>query len=441
MQVCRVSGSPPTFREAVRFWAKLGWIGFGGPTGQIAIMHEELVVRRAWIEEADFLQGLNFCLMLPGPEAQQFATYLGWRLHGARGALAAGILFFLPAMVILWILSLVYVLYGTAPTVAAILYGLGPAVLAIVIRALLQLAARTLKTPLDAMLATAAALLMVALHGNYPVIIIGMGLAGAAIYRGQSTAPPPAGPLPALRPRHILAKAAGCIVVWVTPLLAADLAFGHKTRIVAQGIFFAKTALVTFGGAYVVLPYVAEHAVHTHHWLGNADMLHGIALAGTIPGPLVIVVQFIAFVGAYHRPGLLPPLLAATLASLLATWVTFAPSFFYILVGGPFLQKLIRLRVLQGALRAISAAVIGVMIDFAIWFGATVLFPARQWSHPEPFVLVLGLAALAGFDAFSGERARAAGSMRAGWCGVSAGGAGLGPGRCSVSSVFTCRTR
>ncbi len=383
----------PSFREAATFWAKLGWIGFGGPTGQIAIMHEELVARRAWIEEADFLQGLNYCLMLPGPEAQQFATYLGWRLHGTRGALVAGILFVLPAMVILWALSLVYVLFGTVPTIAAAFYGLGPGVLAIIIRALLLLARRTLNTPVDAMLAATAAALMIALHGNYPVIILGAALVGSLVYRDQADlAAAPSAPR-AIRPWHLVRTAAACVAAWLAPLVVAAAVLGNRS-IVAEGLFFAKTTLITFGGAYVVLPYVAHHAVLTHHWLSNADIVHGVALAGTIPGPLVIVVQFVAFVSAWHQPGTMPPLLAATLASLLATWVTFAPSFFYVLVGGPFLRQLVRVRVLRGALRAISAAVIGVMVDFALWFGGTVLFPVRQWRHPDLFVLILGLVVL-----------------------------------------------
>jgi len=388
---------PPSFREALRFWTKLGWIAFGGPTGQIAILHEELVVRRAWISETDFLQGLNFCLMLPGPEAQQFTAYLGWRLHGVRGALAAGILFFLPAMVILWGLSLIYVLFGTVPAIAAAFYGLGPAVLAIILRALLLLAKRTLKTPLDGLIAAVAAVLMVVLHGNYPLIVLGAALAGAWIHRrgAEPVESPSAIRLPALG-RTVLA----CVAAWWAPLLLAGLVLGPRNIIVQEGLFFAKAALVTFGGAYVVLPYVAHHAVAMHHWLSAGEMLHGVALAGTIPGPLVIVVQFIAFVGAWHQPGAMPPLLAATLAALLASWMTFAPSFLYILVGGPFLRRLLGLGFLQGALRAISAAVIGVMIDFAIWFGGQSLFPTRPWTQPDGFVLVVGLGALAALIRF-----------------------------------------
>jgi chromate transporter len=241
---------------------------------------------------------------------------------------------------------------------------------------------------------------MVVLHGNYPVIILGAAVVGALLYRKQAVPVAPTEPLLALQPLHLFRTGACCVLAWLAPLLLAALLLGTRNRIVAEGIFFAKTTLVTFGGAYVVLPYVTHHAVATHHWLTGDDMLHGIALAGTIPGPLVIVVQFVAFVGAWHRPGLMPPLLAATLASLLASWMTFGPSFFYILVGGPFLQKLVRIQVLQGALRAISAAVIGVMIDFALWFGGTVLFPAREQKHLDAFVLVLSLFALAALMRF-----------------------------------------
>jgi chromate transporter len=394
-------GPTPSFGAALRFWARLGWIGFGGPTGQIAILHEELVVRRGWIAETDFLQGLNFCLMLPGPEAQQFATYLGWRLHGTRGALAAGLLFFLPAMLILWALSLLYVTAGTVPTVANAMHGLEPAVLAIIVRALLLLATRTLKTPVDLLIAAGAAGLMAAPHGNYPVIVLVAGALGVVAYRGTAwpaVSPDPAPAHPSVR--HLLRTALLCVTAWCAPLLTALLVLGRKNIIVTEGLFFTKAALVTFGGAYVVLPYVTQHAVTVHHWLSAPDMLHGVALAGTIPGPLVIVTQFVAFVGAWHQPGGMPPLLAATLAALLATWVTFAPSFFYILVGGPFLRRLLQLRALQGALRAISAAVVGVMIDFALWFGGRMLFPTQRLEQPDWFVLLVGLGALAALMRF-----------------------------------------
>jgi chromate transporter len=386
---------PPLFAEALRFWAKLGWISFGGPTGQIAIMHEELVARRGWVSEAEFVQGLNFCLMLPGPEAQQLATYLGWRLHGVRGALAGGILFFLPAVFILWALSLIYVMAGAVPTIAAAFYGLGPAVMAIIVRALLLLAKRTLQAPADMFVAVSAAVLMDLFHGSYPFVVLGAGLAGTVLFRKSAQSGMGTSDVPAFRIVPLVRTALICVAAWWAPLVLAWLALGRHSIVVAEGLFFSKAALVTFGGAYAVLPYVAQHAVTQYHWLTAGDMLHGFALAETTPGPLVIVLQFVAFVGAWHQPGSLSPLLAATLGSLLTTWVTFAPSFLFILVGGPFLQRLVRLASLRGALRAIAAAVVGVMTDFALWFGGNVLFPDRHFSHPDWFVLAVGIAALA----------------------------------------------
>ena len=387
----------PTFRTALRFWAKLGWISFGGPSGQIAIMHEELVERHAWISETEFVHGLNFCMMLPGPEAQQLATYLGWRMHGIRGALAGGILFFLPAVFILWALSLIYVLTGTVPMVAAAFYGLGPAVMAIILRALIQLSRRTLLKLLDWMIAVVAGLLMFHFRGSYPLVVLGAAVVGMIAHSRSAKKPardlpPPRGDL---HFPHILRNGLLCLLAWWIPPLLALTLLGHDSTVAAEGIFFSKAAMVTFGGAYAVLPYVAQHAVIQYHWLSADDMLHGFGLAETTPGPLVIVLQFVAFLGAWHHPGALSPLMAATLGSLLTTWVTFAPSFLYILVGAPFLERMIRLEFLQGALRAISAAVVGVMADFGIWFGGNVLFPTHRFTSPDFFVLVVGLGALA----------------------------------------------
>jgi chromate transporter len=399
MQVCRMAeaSTPPDFRAALRFWAKLGCISFGGPSGQIAIMHEELVARRGWISEMEFLHGLNFCMMLPGPEAQQLATYLGWRLHGVRGALAGGILFVLPAVFILWALSLIYVLAGTVPVVAAAFYGLGPAVMAIIARALLNLSKKTLKRPIDWIIALTAGLLMFHFRGSYPIVVLGAGVVGMIVNSRSGKKSPQQIPEPQgdLRLLPILRNGLICLLAWWIPPLIALALLGRDSTVVTEGIFFSKAALVTFGGAYAVLPYVAQHAVVQYHWLSADDMLHGFGLAETTPGPLVIVLQFVAFLGAWHHPGALPPLLAATLGSLLTTWVTFAPSFLYILVGAPFLERMIRLEFLQGALRAISAAVVGVMADFAIWFGGNLLFPAHRFTNPDFFVLVVGLGALA----------------------------------------------
>ena len=389
----------PTFGEALRFWWRLGWISFGGPTGQIAIMHEEVVDRKRWVEEATFLHALNFCMMLPGPEAQQLATYLGWRLHGTRGALCAGLLFILPAVFILWALSLIYVLYGSVPFVAAAFYGLVPAVIAIVVRALCRLGSRTLKQPLSIFIAVAAALAIGVFRGSYPLVVLGAGLLGWCFRHAAQPAPmPPTGADAApIRFFNLLRTGSICLVAWWAPLVLSLAILGSASTISREGIFFSKAALLGFGGAYALLPYVAQHAVTHLHWLDANDMLHGLALAETTPGPLIMVLQFVGFVGAWHQPGALSPLTAATLGSLLTTWVVFAPSFFFILVGAPFVQRLTRIAGLQSALQAISAAVVGVMANFALWFGGHALFPNHRIAQPDLFVLVVGAGALIAF--------------------------------------------
>jgi chromate transporter len=383
--------SSPSFREALRFWWRLGWISFGGPTGQIAIMHEEVVDRRKWIDEESFLHALNFCMMLPGPEAQQLATYLGWRLHGTRGALCAGLLFILPAVFILWALSLIYVLFGTVPIVAAAFYGLIPAIIAIVVRALFQLGKRTLRHWLYWVIALGAAVAMTHYRASYPLIVLGAGLLGALL-RSPPKAPPHV-EIPALRLWPQLRIGALCLLAWWTPVVASVIFLGRHSTVTREAFFFSKAALVTFGGAYALLPYVAQQAVEQFHWLAPDQMLHGFALAETTPGPLVMVLQFVGFLGAWNQPGSLPPLAAATLGSLLTTWVTFSPSFLFILVGAPFVDRLTRIPALQAALKAVSAAVVGVMASFALWFGSRALFPHPQ-APPDLFVLLVGLGAL-----------------------------------------------
>jgi chromate transporter len=397
MQVCAMpeADSPdasPSFQAARRFWWRLGWISFGGPTGQIAIMHEEIVERQKWVDEASFLHALNFCLMLPGPEAQQLATYLGWRLHGTRGALCAGILFVLPAVFNLWGLSLVYVLFGSVPVVAAAFYGLVPAVIAIVIRALFRLGSRTLRRPLDWLIALAAVIAIGLSRESYPLVVLGAGLLGW-IFRGKAASPTRETSTP-IRLLPLLRTGGACLLAWWTPPLLALVLLGSSSTITREGFFFSKAALISFGGAYALLPYVAQHAVEQLHWLTPRDMLHGLALAETTPGPLIMVLQFVGFLGAWHQPGFLSPLLAATLGSLLTTWVTFAPSFLFILIGGPFVQRMTRIASWQAVLQAVSAAVVGVIANFALWFGGQALFPQHRLSEPDLFVLVIGAAAL-----------------------------------------------
>ncbi len=386
----------PTFAEALRFWSRLGWISFGGPTGQIAIMHRELVDQKKWIDEKRFLNALNYCMMLPGPEAQQLATYLGWYLHGIRGGVCAGLLFILPAIFILWGLSLVYVCYGTVPIIAAAFYGLVPAVIAIVFHAMLRLGRKTLLDPLRWTIAIFAAVLIYFYRDAYPLVVLGAGLLGW-FFRKQINDAKPATDSKAnstpLRIAPLIRIAAICLVLWFTPLLILGCWLGWDHAVAREGIFFSKAALVTFGGAYAVLPYVAQHAVEQYHWLNSEQMLHGFGLAETTPGPLIMVLQFVGFLGAWHQPGNLTPVVAATLGSFITSWVTFAPSFLFILVGAPFVERLTRIASIQSVLSAISAAVVGVMGNFALWFAWHAIFPPSHPGHPDLFVLIISTAA------------------------------------------------
>lgn len=396
----------PTFAEALRFWSRLGWISFGGPTGQIAIMHRELVDLKKWIDEKRFLHALNYCMMLPGPEAQQLATYLGWYLHGIRGGICAGLLFILPAVFILWGLSLVYVCYGTVPIVAAAFYGLVPAVIAIVFHAMQRLGRKTLHDPLRWTIAIAAAVLIYFYREAYPLVVLGAGLLGW-IFRRQlgetvsalkSDAPStPLRLVPQIRTGVI------CLAAWFAPLLLLGSWLGWNHTIAREGIFFSKAALVTFGGAYAVLPYVAQHAVEHYHWLNRDEMLHGFGLAETTPGPLIMVLQFVGFLGAWHHPGALSPLTAATLGSFITSWVTFAPSFLFILVGAPFVERLGQITAIQSVLGAISAAVVGVMANFALWFAWHAVFPAGSMAHPDLFLLAVSLGAFAALNLWKAD--------------------------------------
>ncbi len=391
-----MSPSPkPTFAEALRFWSRLGWISFGGPTGQIAIMHRELVERKKWVEEKRFLHALNYCMLLPGPEAQQLATYLGWSLHGIRGGVCAGLLFILPSTFILWALSLIYVWYGTVPLIAAAFYGLVPAIIAIVFNAMVKLGSKTLLDPLRWIIAISAALLITFYRDAYPLAILGAALLGWAFQSStprqkEETALPTDEPVRIARQIRI---AVICVALWVTPLLAIGVGLGWSSTPAQEGIFFSKAALVTFGGAYAVLPYVAQHAVEQYHWLNPEQMMHGFGLAETTPGPLIMVLQFVGFLGAWNQPGTLSPMTAATLGSFITTWVTFAPCFLFILTGAHYIERLIRITALQAALGAISAAVVGVMAQFALWFAWLAVFPSHTFSHPDFFVLAVSLGA------------------------------------------------
>jgi chromate transporter len=367
----------PSFGEAFRFWLKLGFISFGGPTGQIAIMQTELVDKRKWIDQAHFLHALNFCMLLPGPEAQQLAIYIGWLVHKVRGGIVAGVLFVLPSIFILWALSYIYVAYGNVPWIAAIFYGLKPAVLAIVAAAVIRIGRRALRDMSMWLVAAAAFVAIYFFHAPFPLIVVSAGVLGLVLgrMRNERSTSTPVASGPALTFGRAARICATSILLWWMPIALAGLFLGTQHTIFREGIFFSKAALVTFGGAYAVLPYVSQLAVEHYHWLAPGQMLDGLGLAETTPGPLIMVLQFVGFLGAWNQPGNLPPLLSATLGALITTWSTFAPCFLWIFLGAPYIERLRDNQLLGSALSTVTAAVVGVILNLAVWFGLHVLFP------------------------------------------------------------------
>lgn len=406
------AGSHPSFADALRFWLKLGFISFGGPAGQIAIMQTELVERKKWISQARFLHALNFCMLLPGPEATQLAIYIGWLLHKTWGGIVAGALFVIPSMFVLWALSFIYAAYGNITWIAAIFYGLKPAVLAIVTVALLRIGRKALKNPIMWGIAAAAFTGIFFFKISFPLIILGAALAG---FLGERILPTvfvtattghgnkddtvlsddeesPAHARPSWS--RALRISGACLALWWTPVFLAGLSLGWNHTLFKEGLFFSKAAVVTFGGAYAVLPYVAQQAVDTFGWLRTGQMMDGLGLAETTPGPLIMVLQFVGFMGGWQKPGLLSPLIAGTLGALITTWVTFVPCFLWILLGAPHIEQLRGNTRLTAALSAVTAAVVGVVLNLAVWFGLHALFPAGHafgW-----FALVVGVIAFVG---------------------------------------------
>ena len=381
----------PSFAEAFQFWLKLGFISFGGPAGQIAIMQTELVEKRRWISQGRFLHALNFCMLLPGPEAQQLAIYIGWLLHRTAGGIAAGALFVLPSMFILWGLSLIYAAYGSVPWIAAIFYGLKPAVLAIVAVAVLRIGRKSLKAPIMWAIAAAAFVGIFFLALPFPLIVfsaLALGFVGGAFFKGptavafahgreEASVLGDAGEVPVhTRPswRRTAQIAAVGLTLWWLPILLAGAWHGWNGTLFQEGVFFSKAAMVTFGGAYAVLPYVAQQAVDNYGWLQTGQMMDGLGLAETTPGPLIMVLQFVGFMGGWSQPGGLPPLVAATLGALITTWATFVPCFLWIFLGAPYVERLRGNAKLNTALSAVTAAVVGVIVNLAVWFGMHALF-------------------------------------------------------------------
>jgi len=380
----------PTFAELVRVSARIGFLSFGGPAGQIALMHRELVDQRRWVEEGAFLRALNLCHLLPGPEAQQLATWIGWRLHGVRGGLAAGLLFVIPGAAVMLGLSLLYVAAAGLGWFAALFLGIKAAVLAIVAQAVVRVGKRALGTRFKLALAVLAFLAFAALDAPFPLVIAVTALIGAIVARvrpqwlGAHPAPAAstAGSDRAALIRSTAATVAVWLAIWAAPmaLVAATLGTGHVLWDV--GAFFSKLAVVTFGGAYAVLGYMAQEAVDGLGWLSVGEMADGLGLAETTPGPLIMVTQFVGFLAGYRDAAPLSPLVAGIAAAGLTTWVTFAPCFLWIFACAPWMDRLERSEALQGALAAITAAVVGVIANLALWFAFHVLFPGFDASKP-----------------------------------------------------------
>ncbi|MEV5023013.1 chromate efflux transporter [Sphingobium sp. LMA1-1-1.1] len=384
------------FAEAAGVWARIAALSFGGPAGQIAVMHRILVEEKKWIGEERFLHALNYCMLLPGPEAQQLAAYLGWLLHKTKGGLVAGCLFVLPGFLAILGLSCIYVLLGQTPLIEGLFFGLKAAVLAVVIQAVVRVGSRALRNNVMRGIAAAAFVAIFFLDAPFPLIVLLAGIggyvggrAGLSAFKGGGGHGPAGGKIvhdaeTALGeglPDHArpnlswsLKISGAFLVLWLAPVIALLVLAGPDNVFTQIATFFSQMAVVTFGGAYAVLAYVAQEAVGTYGWLKPGEMLNGLGLAETTPGPLIMVTQFVGFLAAFREASGLPPLLAATLGAILTTWVTFVPCFLWIFAGAPFVERLRGNRALSSALTAITAAVVGVIMNLAIWFAIHTLF-------------------------------------------------------------------
>ena len=388
------------FREALLVWLKVGCLGFGGPAGQIALMHRILVDEKKWVEEQRYLHALNFCMLLPGPEAQKLATYVGWLLHGVRGGLAAGILFVLPGAFVMLAVSLLYVLGRGVPVIDGALFGIKAAVLVIVVEALIRIGKRSLKSRLLIGVAAAAFVGIFFLDLPFPLIVLLAAIAGFFIAKPQTTAP---GEKTPGRWRQAAAAALVGFALWWAPVGLAAMLLGTSHVFVDIGIFFSKLAVVSFGGAYALMAYMAQQAVENYGWMTAPEMVDGLGLAETLPGPLIKVTQFVGFLGAYRAPEPFTPVASAVLGSALTTWVTFVPPMLLIFAGAPFVEQLRSNQRLSGALAAVTAAVVGVILNLTLWFVLHVLFaeitemragPLR-WYEFDPLTIDLKVSALA----------------------------------------------
>jgi chromate transporter len=408
---------PVSFMAALRFWTKLGFVSFGGPAGQIAIMHQELVEQRRWISERRFLHALNYCMLLPGPEAQQLATYIGWLMHRSWGGIAAGLLFILPSLFLMILLSWIYLRFGEVPAVSAVLYGIKPAVTAIVLFAAYRIGSRALKNALMWALAGLAFLAIFALHAPFPVIVLIAALLGAlggrvapkmfAVGGGHGASKKSYGAAliddDTLTPGHakfnwgrLIKIALIGLALWGSVMGILCWQFGWQGAFTQMGWFFTKAALLTFGGAYAVLPYVYQGAVEHYHWLSATQMIDGLALGETTPGPLIMIVTFVGFLAGWNTmpwsaDSLFP---AATLAAVIVTYFTFLPSFVFILAGGPLVESTHGNLKFTAPLSAITAAVVGVILNLAVFFAWHVFWPKGFGADFDGVAALIGVYAL-----------------------------------------------
>lgn len=387
----------PDIREFLHTFAYIGLNSFGGPAGQIAVMHRVLVDQRKWLNEERFLHALNFCMLLPGPEAMQLATYAGWLLRGTWGGILAGLLFVLPGALLMWLLSAVYMHFQAMPVVASIFFGLKAAVLALVLEALLRVSRRALKTREASLVAIAAFLALFLFSVPFPLVVLAAAIFGwlrssghTREFSGQTEStdetPPTRGPGWRLDTLKVLILWGG---LWLTPLMLLLLTLGGESTLFQIGWLFSKAAMVTFGGAYAVLAYIAQQGVERYAWLNPAEMADALALAETTPGPLILVTQFIGFAAAFRDAGSLPPLLAGSLGAGLTLWVTFVPCFLWIFLGAPHVEALRHHRPMANALAAITAAVVGVIANLGLWFAFHTLFSETAQFQYGPLVPTL----------------------------------------------------
>ncbi len=413
-------GHSITFGEAFRVWSKVALLSFGGPAGQIAVMHRILVEEKNWISESRFLHALNYCMLLPGPEAQQLAIYVGWLLHRTAGGIMAGGLFIVPGIISIMALSYIYAAFGNVGIIESLFFGLKAAVLAIVIQAVVRVGKRALRNQIMIGLAAAAFIAIFFFNVPFPIIIVTAGVIGyfgakagrpefaIVEYGGGSSKAAIDSMLDDKLPDHVrptvpraLKVGAIWLLLWLVPVGVLLVAFGQANVFSQIAVFFSKMAMVTFGGAYAVLAYVAQQAVEHYQWLQPREMLDGLGMAETTPGPLIMVLQFVGFMAAYRDPGTLSPMMAGTLGGLLATWVTFTPCFLWIFLGAPFIEAMRGNQGLAGALSAITAAVVGVILNLSIWFALHTVFrdtiPVRTFglSFDMPVWPSLDIVALA----------------------------------------------